>query len=155
MTRLELKVPPPAVALAATGVMTLLSWLPGPTLEPATTSGLQRVAPVLASVGIGIAVAGVLSFRHARTTVNPLKPEGATALVTSGIYRLTRNPMYLGLAVVLLGWSAWLGSPWPLAGIAGFVAWITRFQILPEERVLTRLFGAQFEAYCGRVRRWL
>ena len=87
--------------------------------------------------------------------MNPLKPETSSRLVTSGIYRHTRNPMYLGMAVVLLGWAAWLGSAWSLLGIAMFAAYITRFQILPEETALQRIFGAEFDEYRERVRRWL
>ena len=97
----------------------------------------------------------MLSFRRARTTVNPLRPANSSALVTSGIYRHTRNPMYLGMATLLAAWATWLGTPWALFGIVAFVAWITRFQIIPEERVLANLFGADFAAYRARVRRWI
>jgi protein-S-isoprenylcysteine O-methyltransferase Ste14 len=154
---LELKVPPPAVALACAGIMKLLTGLPGrgAIADPLTSEGLQRLAPVLGAVGIAIAVAGILQFRRAQTTVSPLKPDAARRLVTTGIYAFTRNPMYLGLAVVLLGWAAWLGSAWALPGIAMFAAYITRFQIVPEERALRRRFGAEFEAYRERVRRWI
>ena len=95
------------------------------------------------------------SFRRARTTVNPLKPESASALVISGIYRHTRNPMYLGFAIILLGWCVLLGSAWAVLGVAGFVLYIGRFQIRPEERALRELFGAEFDAFCSRVRRWV
>jgi protein-S-isoprenylcysteine O-methyltransferase Ste14 len=154
---LELKVPPPAVALASAGVMKLMSWLPGrgALADAATGAGLQMLAPAIAALGIGIALAGVVEFRRAHTTVNPHKPQNSSQLVTSGIYRYTRNPMYLGIAVVLLAWAAWLGSAWSLPGIAMFAAYITRFQIVPEERTLLRIFGAEFEAYRERVRRWL
>lgn len=157
MPSLELKVPPPVVALAGAGAMKLLSWLPGrgATAGAATFENLQRLAPLIAALGVGIALAGVLEFRRARTTVNPHKPDNSSSLVTSGIYRHTRNPMYLGMAMVLLAWAAWLGSAWALAGIAAFAAWITRFQITPEERTLARIFGRQFEEYRVRVRRWI
>ena len=75
--------------------------------------------------------------------------------MTSGIFGVTRNPMYLGMAVLLLGWATWLVSLWSLAGIAIFTAYITRFQIKPEERVLAGLFPADFAAYRARVRRWI
>ncbi len=153
----DLKVPPPAIALACAGAMKLLSGLPGrgALADAATGEGLHAVAPVIAALGIGIALAGVLEFRRAQTTVNPLKPETSSRLVTSGIYRHTRNPMYLGMAVVLLAWAAWLSSAWSLLGIAMFAAYITRFQILPEETALQRIFGAEFDEYRERVRRWL
>ena len=157
MASLDLTVPPPAVALGCAGAMTLLAWLQQGRTMPiaAPTASLRTIAATLAALGVGIALSGVLSFRRARTTVNPLKPESSSALVTSGIYRLTRNPMYLGMAVVLLGWAAWLGSPWMLLGVATFAAYITRFQIVPEERALMRLFGAAFATYRARVRRWI
>jgi len=158
MATLELKLPPPAVALACAGTMLLLSWLPpwrGEAPGAATLALLHLVAPLLAALGLGIALSGVLAFRRARTTVNPLKPETSSALVTSGIYRVTRNPMYLGMAVVLLGWAAWLGSPWTMVGVAAFVLYITRFQIAPEERALLRIFSREFADYRGRVRRWI
>jgi len=150
MAYLELKVPPPAVALACAGGMKLLSWLPGPSM-----AGLRPGALLLAALGVGIATAGVVSCRRAQTTVNPFRPEEASELVTTGIYGYTRNPMYLGMAVVLLGWATWLASAWALAGIAAFVAYLTRFQIVPEERALERLFGAAFTEYRARVNRWL
>jgi len=154
---LELKVPPPAVALASAGVMKLLSWLPGrgALADAATGESLQTLAPAIAALGIGIALAGVVEFRRADTTVNPHKPQNSSRLVTSGIYRYTRNPMYLGIAVVLLAWAAWLGSAWSLPGIAMFAAYLTRFQIIPEERTLLRIFGTEFEDYRKRVRRWI
>jgi protein-S-isoprenylcysteine O-methyltransferase Ste14 len=157
MSSLELKVPPPVMALACAGAMKLLSWLPGRVAPSgsATSEGLRLAAPVVVALGIGIALAGLVAFRRARTTVNPHKPQNASALVSAGIYRYTRNPMYLGLAVVLLGWASWLGSPWSLAGIGVFAAYITRFQIIPEERTLMRLFGEEFAAYRARVRRWI
>ena len=100
-------------------------------------------------------VAAMIAFVHARTTINPLHPERASVLVTGGIYRCSRNPMYLSLLLLLSGhafeiwnWPAFMG---PLA----YAAYITRFQILPEERVLARLFGDDYARYCKRVRRWL
>ncbi len=79
----------------------------------------------------------------------------AEDLVTDGLYAHSRNPMYVGMAMLLAGWAAWLGTPWAVVGIAAFVAWITRFQIIPEERALAQRFGADFATYQHRVRRWL
>jgi protein-S-isoprenylcysteine O-methyltransferase Ste14 len=110
---------------------------------------------MLAATGVAVAIAGVVAFRRAQTTVNPLKPETSSALVTTGVYSVTRNPMYLGMAVALFGWAVYLSSAWSLFGLALFALYITRFQIIPEERVLDGLFGASFAAYKQRVRRWL
>jgi len=113
------------------------------------------VAVVLGAVGAAVAIGGVISFRRARTTVNPLKPETYAALVSTGPYSFTRNPMYLGMALALFAWAVYLSSVWSLPGPVLFALYITRFQIVPEERVLDRLFGAPFAAYKKRVRRWL
>jgi protein-S-isoprenylcysteine O-methyltransferase Ste14 len=84
-----------------------------------------------------------------------LHPENASALVTYGIYRLSRNPMYCGMAALLLAWAAYLQSPLSVLGIAVFVLYITQFQIKPEERTLEKLFGDAFLRYKSSVRRWL
>jgi len=105
--------------------------------------------------GIFCSAAGVYCFRKAHTTVNPLHPEKASHLVTGGIYQVSRNPMYLGMSVLLLAWAVFLASPWMLLGVAVFMSYITRFQIQPEERALEDLFGEDFRAYRASVRRWL
>jgi protein-S-isoprenylcysteine O-methyltransferase Ste14 len=96
-----------------------------------------------------------MAFRRQRTTINPLHPEKTSSLVTGGIYRISRNPMYVGMALLLLAWAVYLESPAALLGIGAFIAYITRFQIIPEESLLSRHFGAEFENYRQRVRRWL
>jgi protein-S-isoprenylcysteine O-methyltransferase Ste14 len=153
MRVLELKIPPPVVAL----VCALLMWaaaraMPLPALPAASRLPL---ALVLAVAGVGADLAGLLTFLRARTTINPLRPGGATSLVTSGIYRLTRNPMYVGLALQLLAWAAYLGAAAALPLVACFVLYVTRFQIVPEERILAGVFGAAYDEYRARVRRWL
>jgi protein-S-isoprenylcysteine O-methyltransferase Ste14 len=112
-------------------------------------------ALLILAAGLLVMLAGVISFRRARTTVNPLKPDAATTLVTSGIYRYTRNPMYLGMLMVLLGWVVYLASPAALLGVLAFWAFIGHFQIRPEEHALAGLFGTTFTDYMSRVRRWL
>lgn len=153
MTTLELKVPPPIVAALAAAAMGGLAWVTPALAWPRPLRG--SLAALLVVAGVAMALAGVLEFRRARTTVHPLRPERASTLVHGGVYRVTRNPMYLGMLAVLLGWAAWLAAPWALLGPAAFVAFIGRFQITPEERVLRRLFGAEYDAYTRRVRRWI
>lgn len=116
-----------------------------------------RLAPaiVIGLVGIAFSSAGAIAFRRSRTTVNPLHPERASSLVTCGVYRVTRNPMYVGMLLGLLAWAVGLASPISLAGPVAFIMYISRFQIGPEERVLRAKFGQQFEAYRSSVRRWL
>lgn len=106
-------------------------------------------------LGVAIALAGVISFRKESTTVNPLKPETASSLVTSGIFQYTRNPMYLGMAVAILGFAILLGSWLSLLGVVAFVLFIERFQIKPEEAALIECFGEQFIQYKKHIRRWL
>lgn len=153
MQALENRIPPPLVAtLFALFMWGLSSVVPG--IE---VSDSLRIAITLAVLAFGafFCLAGVLSFRRARTTVNPLKPETASALVSSGIYRVSRNPMYLGFALFLVAWAVFLASPWALVGVLGFILYMNRLQIAAEERALEALFGAEFDHYKSRVRRWL
>ena len=150
---LEARVPPPIVGVVAGALMWALS-RPGPLVDLPWAFRVS-VAVALALLGGAITIAGAVSFGRARTTVNPLKPETASSLVVSGIYRRTRNPMYVGFLMVLLGWAVFLASPWGLLGPALFVLYMNRFQIAPEERALEKLFGASFTAYRSKVRRWL
>ncbi len=152
---LEYRVPPPVVdgvcALAMWGVARLT---PGWQLQWSATLRLGLLL-VLVCMGALVALAGMLAFLRAHTTPNPLTPQRASTLVQSGIYRWTRNPMYLGMALVLLGWAAWLAHPLALACIPLALAWLQRFQIQPEERILQARFGQAYADYCQRVRRWL
>jgi protein-S-isoprenylcysteine O-methyltransferase Ste14 len=150
---LELKIPPPLVAAAAACLMWAIAWVL-PSLNLALP-GRTPAAMVAALIGGLISVAGVIEFRRARTTVNPHRPGTASALVAGGIYRLTRNPMYLGLALVLLGWAIFLANPLSLAILFLFVGYMNRFQIAPEEKALESLFGEASAEYRSKVRRWL
>ena len=153
MHALDHKIPPPAVMLVFAVSMWLLS---------AAESSLalavpwhRTVAVIIWCLGITISLAGVLEFRRARTTVNPLNPQAATAMVTSGIYRYSRNPMYVGLLFVLIGWALWLSNVIAFLLPPFFVLYINRFQIEPEERALSAKFGEAFRKYRRLVRRWL
>ncbi|HWE17750.1 MAG TPA: isoprenylcysteine carboxylmethyltransferase family protein [Hyphomicrobiaceae bacterium] len=153
MTSLDLKIPPPAVAALIAGAMWGISLVTPSIDAPERT---RIVAAVLIALAGGVfSVAGIISFRLARTTVNPMKPETTSCLVRSGIYRFTRNPMYLGLCFLLVAWAIFLACPWALLGVLAFVLYMTRFQIGPEERVLSALFGEEYVAYKSTVRRWL
>lgn len=153
MRGLELRVPPPIVMLVSAGAMWLLAAaLPALRLD---ASGRGNLAAILAVSGVLISIAGAVQVRRAGTTVNPMRPGEASALVTGGVYHFTRNPMYLGLAVVLLGWAVYLAHPLAFLVLPLFVGYLNRFQIVPEERALESKFGPNFRAYCQRVRRWL
>jgi protein-S-isoprenylcysteine O-methyltransferase Ste14 len=149
---LDTRVPPPVVAL----IVALLMWNASawwPVLEmPAWRMPLVLL---LVAVGAAFDFSGLWAFHRAKTTVNPMKPGNTSSLVSSGVYRITRNPMYLGLVLFLCAGAVMLWSPLALLGPPGFVAYISRFQIAPEERVLRERFGEAYAEFCARVRRWL
>lgn len=153
MRFLEHKIPPPVVM----GIIGALMWAVAP-VGPRLGIGdslRDGLAIVLVLVGFGIDLYCAIAFWRVRTTVNPLSPGKSCALVTSGAYRLSRNPMYVGQTMVLTGWTVFLNSVWGLAGPVALVLYLNRFQIAPEERVLAQKFGADFKAYTTQVRRWL
>jgi protein-S-isoprenylcysteine O-methyltransferase Ste14 len=153
MKTLELKIPPPIVAIFTATVM----WFAkdyAPTFYLAWSARNIAAGLVLCLAGY-FGIAGTLAFWRAKTTVNPLKPENSSSLVTSGVYRLTRNPMYVSFALILVAWMAYLSSIVLVAGPFFFVLYITRFQIQPEERILQGIFGEAFASYRQRTRRWL
>jgi len=153
MQALELKIPPLLVALlvavAMWGIASVSPLLDIPLFIRKVTAGL------LLLVAAGIALPGFVAFIRAKTTINPMKPEAASSLVTGGIYRFTRNPMYLSVLLILIAWAIFLSSAWVLVGPVAFVLYINRFQIKPEERALTAMFGEAYTEYKGRVCKWL
>jgi protein-S-isoprenylcysteine O-methyltransferase Ste14 len=153
MNALELKLPPLALVLSVAIAMWLLSRSTA-ALE-FTLPGRLAIAVMLVGIGFAISAAGVMQFRQAKTTVNPITPEATTTMVTSGVYRFSRNPMYLGFLFALAGWAAFLSHVLAFALLPLFVAYMNRFQIIPEERALAAKFGRQFEDYRNSVRRWL
>ena len=150
---LELKIPPPVVALLLGAAAWWLAPL-GPSI-PWPEALRQGLAGLLAVMGGALDFSGLVGFLRRHTTINPLRPRKSTSLVTTGPYRFTRNPMYLGLVCLLSAWAIWLAALLPWAAPVVFVLYITRFQIRPEERALTELFGPDYTDYTRRVRRWL
>jgi len=150
---LELKVPPPLVGLAVAAAMWGLSLLVPPL--PLASVLTTPFAILIALAGTAFDVAALISFRRAKTTINPMKPQRTSSLVASGIYRHTRNPMYVGTLFFLVAWAVYLAQPLALLGPVAFVLYIGRFQIAPEERILSVRFGDEFADYKARVRRWL
>lgn len=149
---LELRIPPVALVLLAG----LAMWASPPL---GTLQALQAYQPSLSAgialLGAAVCLAGVVAFRAARTTVDPMHPSAASSLVQGGIYRVTRNPMYLGFLLALLGWALYIATIAALLVLPVFVAYLTVFQIRPEERALRARFGPVFDAYTARVRRWI
>ena len=153
MSALELKIPPVALTLIFGGVMWLVS-----VLFPAFGFSMPwrlAIAMVIASAGLIFALAGVIAFRKAGTTLNPTRPVNATAVVTSGAYRWSRNPMYVGLLFALAGWAVFLSNAVAFLFLPAFITYMNRFNIWPEERALASLFGNEYSAYTQSVRRWL
>jgi protein-S-isoprenylcysteine O-methyltransferase Ste14 len=153
MRALEHRIPPPVVAVLIAIAMWSVSAL-GPSLP------LLPIIRHLAVAGLAVAgftfdLLGVIAFRRSKTTINPLQPAKASTLITAGVYKFTRNPMYVGLALILTAWAFHLSSLWPFLGPVLFVLYINRFQIAPEERLLGAKFGEEYAAYAARVRRWL
>ena len=146
-------IPPPIVlALAALLMWALDRWMP---LAQWITSPWNRLGWLAAGVGVAIAIAAGMRFRRVGTTVNPLDPSKASHLVTDGVFRVSRNPMYLGLVLLLIGWAICLGSasPWLVPPL--FVIVLTVVQIIPEEQALSRRFGEQYLSYRRSVARWI
>jgi protein-S-isoprenylcysteine O-methyltransferase Ste14 len=153
MQFLELRIPPPIAAALFGAVMWRIS-LVAPSLGVPLLVQFW-LAPAIALVGVALTVSGAIAFRRAKTTINPTKPAAASSLVLSGVYGVTRNPMYVGLVLVLVAWALFLSSWLTLVGPLLFAVYIQRFQIVPEERALSAAFGAEYSAYKARVRRWI
>ena len=153
MHSLDHKIPPPVIAVVCGGMAWLLAYF-APALNFDLPARLPLVA-VLVLVGLALDFSGLLSFFKAKTTFNPLAPSRSKVIVQSGLYRFTRNPMYLGMVFELLGLCAYLANPVALVGVVVFVVYITRFQIIPEERLLLAKFGEPYALYTRTVRRWL
>ncbi len=153
MNALELKIPP---AIFTAG-LALLMWLT-PSIAPSLWFYYpwQTAAMWLITVpGMLISFVGVAAFRRQQTTVDPTRPEQASTLVVTGIYRFSRNPMYLGFLLVLTGWALHISNLLAFAALPVYVLYMTRFQIIPEERALLARFGSAYSDYNRSVRRWL
>ena len=149
----ELKIPPLLLAIIFGTVMWAMDqWLPS-FLIPRVV--LVSVVSITFLAGATFCILGVVSFKRANTTVNPMTPEATSALVTTGIYKITRNPMYVGFLLFLVAWGVCLSNGYSLFLITLFVIYMNRFQILPEERVLMATFKEDFSEYAKHVRRWL
>ncbi len=153
MNALELKVPPLALAFASALAMWVAATL-APTLAIELPAN-ELIAALVAGLGAGLVLVAGMWFRRAGTTVNPTRPQATTSVVNSGIYRISRNPMYLGFLLALVGWAVFLAHALPFLFLPAYVGYMNRFQIAAEERMLAEKFGRDYEAYRRSVRRWL
>lgn len=149
----KLKIPPPVYAIAIGTLMWMLNqytpvthWISPP---------WNKVGLVLIAIAFSFELWSALLFFRSHTTVNPMKPERSHKIVTSGLYQFSRNPMYVGLLSVLLGYAIWLGGITPFLLLPLFVFLITTQQIIPEEKALEKKFGQEYLSYKARVRRWV
>lgn len=150
---MALKIPPPLVFLAAIiGTYALKLLVPAARMDIGV---LANVGLALALLGLLLALLAISEFRQQKTTINPHRPDNSTALVTGGVFALSRNPMYLALALVSGGAVLMQAAPVGLVFVAGAIWYITRFQIIPEEAALAQKFGEDYAAYRARVRRWI
>ena len=153
MRWLELKVPPVLVGLACAGAMFGVARA-APELSY-TLPARFALALALVAIGAAVALAGVAAFRSKRTTVNPLTPSASSSVVSGGVYRVSRNPMYLGFFLTLAGWALYLSNAVAVLLLPAFLAYMTQYQIKPEERALLAKFGPEFAQYMASVRRWM
>lgn len=150
---LETKVPAPVVAAATGAGMKFYAMAAGVGMDPTAWRMLTGVA--LAQASAGVVLAAAASMFRARTTINPFSPNRASSLVTGGIFRVSRNPMYLSLLLLLVAYAVRLDSPLVWLGPVLFVGYVNRFQIAPEERALKAKFGEAYLRYRSNTRRWL
>ncbi|AVJ57127.1 isoprenylcysteine carboxylmethyltransferase family protein [Idiomarina sp. OT37-5b] len=152
MKALELKVPPVVLVILIAGIMLLLSPLfPQVHFQPLP----NWIIAIIAALGVIIPLIGVISFKRAATTPDPRDPTKTNSLVTTGIYRYTRNPMYLGFALLLLAWGLYLANMATLFGLPAYMFYMNQFQIKPEERALAEKFGRDYTQYHQKTKRWL
>ena len=150
---LELRVPPLVVTLLfAVGALLSAELVPRPSIA---FPGHRAAGGGLALAGLALAGVGVVEFRRAKTTVDPRFPGRTTSVVRTGVYRFSRNPMYVGFAAAVLGIVVWAGSAAGLAAIPLFVGYMNRFQIGPEEQMMLERFEDAYSRYMREVRRWL
>ena len=153
MNALALKVPPVAQVIITAAAMYGVS-----KMVPALTfslNGSTALAMALGVMGLSLGIMGVTQFRIAQTTPNPQALEQVSSLVTSGIYQYSRNPMYVGLVLILLGWAFYLSHLLAFVLLPIFILYMTRFQIQPEEQMMARKFGKTYQDYLNKVRRWI
>jgi protein-S-isoprenylcysteine O-methyltransferase Ste14 len=152
-TNVELRIPPVIVVAVSVFAMWLLARFIA--FAQLDFPGRLAFSFIALFAGLLTVTTGLSGFFSARTTVDPMHPETASSLVTSGVYKWSRNPMYLGFALILIAWSLYLANAAAFVVAVAFVVYMTRFQIIPEERILEAKFGPAFLNYRAKTRRWL
>ena len=148
---MKTKIPPPILAL----VMIVLIYLSSFFIESTTFNYQGSLSVLVLILGLACAIPSFKLFARYKTTISPLKPSDATALVTEGMYRHSRNPMYLGLLLLTIASTIWFGSWFGIIINILFIFLINFLQIIPEEEALLEIFGEEYEEYKKNVRRWI
>lgn len=149
---MKLKIPPIGVVLLFAGAMFLLAkYLPVGYFD---FFGKTYLMAALCSAALLIGLIALVQFFRSRTSIDPMSPSKVSRLVSTGLYRYSRNPMYLALLLLLLAWGLYLGNAFNTLLAAGFVYYMNFFQIMPEEEILGQKFGKTYRQYCIQVRRW-
>lgn len=153
MKKLELKVLPVIIVLIVASIMSgfNLIW----PYEISLSNGMSIIAGAISLLAMAIGAFGVVEFRKAQTTLHPSRLENTSTLVTRRIFALSRNPMYLSFLLFLISWAIFLENPLLTVGPMAFVLYMNKFQIIPEERAMEKIFGDEYKAYCKSVRRWV
>ena len=152
MKFLELKIPPPVVLITCAIAIFLLRGFE-PHL-PLNYTFKALIGGGFIFLGLSLDLMGLLAFQKHHTTMNPMAPKNASAIVTDGIYKYTRNPQYLGLTLNLVGWCVINLSCYGFILVPAFIKYIETFQIKPEEEILRAKFGTVYEEYLNKVARW-
>ncbi|MDG2007009.1 MAG: isoprenylcysteine carboxylmethyltransferase family protein [Alphaproteobacteria bacterium] len=148
---MKTKIPPPIIALICIFINYLSTYL----INPIKFPNIEIIGGLILLLGVVTAVLATLLFKKDKTTVNPRNPEKTTTLVTNGIFSITRNPMYLGLFFSISSTILFFGSWFGIIILMFFVWYINKFQIIPEEEAMEKLFGGKYSEYRQKVRRWI
>jgi len=148
---MKTKIPPPIIALICIVINYLSTYL----INPIKFPNIEIIGGLILFLGVATSMLATLLFRKDKTTVNPMNPEETTTLVTTGIFSITRNPMYLGSFLSISSTVLFFGSWFGIIILMFFVWFITKFQIIPEEEAMEKLFGNKYDEYRQNVRRWI
>ena len=151
MINLTTKIPPPIITL----IFGLIIYFSKTFFNQFFSYNNNIISLFLLILGLTVFILAVKAFNRQKTTVNPLEPRKASSLVSSGIFKYSRNPMYLGMLIVLLSISFKFNLAGGIVISLFFYLFITKFQILPEEEAMNELFGDEFIEYSNRTRRWI
>ena len=147
---METKIPPPIVTL----IFIFLIGFSNRLIEPFSFEYHTPLGVIIVICGLSVLISAARVFKQLETTINPMQPSQASKLAIIGPFKYTRNPMYLGMSIMLIGFGLIFGAKLTVCLVVMFVLYITVFQIIPEERAMQEKF-TDWKDYCSKVRRWL